>query len=322
MFNKRAVFALVAVCTLGATNLAVARDCSLKQFGSLDMTFRPDRGFSVPIELDGTVHPMVVSLGAYSFLTADAVKSLQLPTYDAKSEGMIIDNADILQKVIVPEVSIAGVTGVKLPMYVLPQSDRPMDGADGLMGTNLLRNFDAEFDFKDGKLNLFSHDHCEGQVVYWSDSAAILPFYNGQVDTVVLTMELDGMTVHADLNLQRATGGMFMDTAKRLFGLTPESPGMTVKTRDKNGVPTLYEYRFKSLSVGGVVVSNFVEDVFPPEPDKGYPCDGRPHNRGGTEKVCGGINDITIGLDVLRKLRLYFAFEEKKLYVTAADAHR
>ena len=32
--------------------------------------------------------------------------------------------------------------------------------------------------------------------------------------------------------------------------------------------------------------------------------------------------DISIGMDILSKLHLYFAFGENKLYVTAADAHK
>jgi hypothetical protein len=41
-----------------------------------------------------------------------------------------------------------------------------------------------------------------------------------------------------------------------------------------------------------------------------------------TYKKCFGSPPLTLGLDVLRHLRLYFATEEHIVYVTAADAGR
>ncbi len=38
----------------------------------------------------------------------------------------------------------------------------------GVIGTDLLGKFDVDLDIAHKKLNLFSPDHCKGQVVYWT----------------------------------------------------------------------------------------------------------------------------------------------------------
>ncbi len=41
----------------------------------------------------------------------------------------------------------------------------------------MMWNYDVDFDFAVGKFNLFSKDHCDGQVVYWTRSpVAVVPF--------------------------------------------------------------------------------------------------------------------------------------------------
>jgi hypothetical protein len=321
MYKKLKVFALSAVFAVCGT-AASARDCSLKQLGSLDMTFQA-HGFSVPVGLNGTDHLMRVSLsGSYSLLKPEAVKQIGLTPIDARSEGMVFNNADVLEKVIIPVARIGSVSGGAILMYVVPKPDEMLDGSDGILGSLLLRNFDVEFDFKSGKMNLFSHDHCDGQVVYWADNAVIEPFHPGPMKQVIFDMTLDGVPVHGVFNTGDAHGMMMMTEAKRLFGLTPSSPGMVVKTRDDKGVPTLYEYHFKTLSLGGISISNLIEEIYPDDTPDSYTCDGRVHNVGGHQFLCYGMNDLSVGLDVMRQLRLYFAFNEGKLYATAADAHK
>ncbi len=49
----------------------------------------------------------------------------------------------------------------------------------GILGSEMLRNVDVDFDFSANKVNLFSPDHCAGNVVYWQTPTvpvAIVPF--------------------------------------------------------------------------------------------------------------------------------------------------
>src|SRR6202044_3825356 len=45
----------------------------------------------------------------------------------------------------------------------------------GVIGYDILKHFDLDFDFGSDQLNLFSPDHCEGKVVYWSPTYTDAP---------------------------------------------------------------------------------------------------------------------------------------------------
>ena len=45
----------------------------------------------------------------------------------------------------------------------------------GDLGTRMFEKVDLELDIAGGKFNLFSSDHCPGNVVYWTKNYAELP---------------------------------------------------------------------------------------------------------------------------------------------------
>ena len=51
-------------------------------------------------------------------------------------------------------------------------------------------------------------------------------------------------------------------------------------------------------------------------------CDGKSHTMNGKIYTCYGGADLYLGLEELKQLHLFFAFKEKKLFITAADAHK
>ena len=62
----------------------------------------------------------------------------------------------------------------------------------GLLAADYMGKYDIELDFAGGKMNYFSPDHCEGQVVYWPSAAiAAVPmrFVNHHL---ILDVMLDG----------------------------------------------------------------------------------------------------------------------------------
>src|SRR6185437_5374455 len=91
-----------------------------------------------------------------------------------------------------------------------------------------------------------------------------------------------------------------MRAAKRLFDLTPDSPGMKVAEDGTDGYGRshkIYRYQFASLDMGGIAFKNpriMVADM-----------------------ADNGI-DMILGMHQLHGLHLYFAYKEKKLYVTSA----
>jgi hypothetical protein len=130
-------------------------------------------------------------------------------------------------------------------------------------------------------------------------------------------MRLDGKSVTATINSAGPTS-MTKSVAQRVFLIDPNSPDLRPLPNRLSSGEATYSYPFKTLEVGGLTVNNPAIEIY--DGGAGPECDGRTHNVN-SEKVfvCYGGADIHVGLSILRKLHLYFAFGEKTLYATAAD---
>ena len=118
---------------------------------------------------------------------------------------------------------------------------------------------------------------------------------------------------------------MKMVLARRLFGLTPDSPDMRPLTESSGEwTVTAYGHVFDTLTFRGVMVKNLRIYLMPnqmvshdrlrfrdvPDPR------GLHLHRGMDLPVA--LPDLIIGMDVLRHLHVYFATKEKRLYITDA----
>jgi len=74
------------------------------------------------------------------------------------------------------------------------------------------------------------------------------------------------------------------------------------------------------VTIGDVTIANPVIDLHPSLNG----CDGlHGYSKKDTDMaMCSTNMGLTVGQNELRKLHLFFAFKEAKLYVTAADAHK
>ena len=109
-------------------------------------------------------------------------------------------------------------------------------------------------------------------------------------------MNLDGQTLWATIDTGAARSSIRDETAQKLFHLEPE-----INTR-----------AFGKLSIADLVIANPLLDVAPGRASVRQP--------GGPINTRFKYPDLVIGMDVLRKLHLYFAFQEKTMYVSPASA--
>ncbi|HVW72332.1 MAG TPA: aspartyl protease family protein [Rhizomicrobium sp.] len=125
---------------------------------------------------------------------------------------------------------------------------------------------------------------------------------------------LDGQEFTANIDTGLDNSTINSKAARDHFGVMPEQrkpEGVAAKSDQpvQTGIEAVtvtglrQEYRFHDLRFGGVTVVNPLFVVKPV--DMGVRKAGDPVTP-----------DITIGMDVLRKLHLYFAFGEKRLYVS------
>jgi tetratricopeptide (TPR) repeat protein len=130
-------------------------------------------------------------------------------------------------------------------------------------------------------------------------------------------VSLDGHQIKAIIDTGATSTALRKDKAEQLFGLSmgsaeaPENGTLNGET----GLKT-YRHRFKSLSFGTVSIENAVLTIIPNAMNRNI--DPRPlvADRAKTERDLVNEPELILGMDILRRLRLYFAFREEKLYVS------
>lgn len=289
---------------------AQAEDCMLMPVGSLPMTIDAQGNITVPVEIDGKDYRMAVDLGdPDTGIRADIAAQLNLhPESFAKHAATVYRGTLVHSQVIVPELKYGLLTGNQVPVLLLPEGTPLPAGTVGVLGSQLLSNSDVELDFAANKLNLFSKQHCPGAAVYWADSAAAVPFTYGEDGRVLFDMQIDGQPVRVALS-GGAESAMRMTAGRRLAGgsLRPASI-------DPEG-DTVYRAPFRTLSMGGIAFNHPAIVVVDDEARLG--C-----NKAAKPPVCFDRADLDLSTAQLKSLHLYFAFNEKTLYATAANAHK
>jgi hypothetical protein len=305
-----------AISALGSQAMA-SDDCHLGQVASLKLTRASDGEYTIPLTVAGAERRFILGLNmpfsAISGRFADAqdLKTSKLPP----DVWPNVDGEQVKQQVKIGEFAIGPVHGSDMHMLRVEKQPGGEDDVVGAAGLDLLENFDVELNLAESKVNLFSRDHCKGNVVYWADSYASVPFEKDRSGHIGFDMELDGKKVGVDFAVVDGPAAMGSGAFDRLFGLKEDSPGVTPAPDEG---PGHFRYPFKSLSIEGVAVSNpaivIHHEAVPSCP---------PHRRADDLDMlqCFGGSDLRLHASVLTKLHLYFAFKEKMLYVTAADAH-
>jgi predicted aspartyl protease len=165
----------------------------------------------------------------------------------------------------------------------------------------MLVNFDIDLDFGSNTLNYFSQDHCDGKVQWQGSDIAAIPF-TIQSGHITIPVMIDGQMMNAIIDTGCANTTVNLDTAGRVFNLTPQSAGMTsLGHMPGNMFANVYKHSFGNLSFAGVSIKSPSVTLMP-------------------DMSHGSLPDVIIGMDVLRHLHLYVAFGQKMIYVSKADS--
>jgi hypothetical protein len=298
-----------------AADEAPAKDCGLKQIASVEMTV--GKFVLIPVTLNGTPAFMQLNIALpYSTLYPGPATELKLTLgkipgqFSGASGVATIDSFGL------------GAATLRQVQLLVPSSDRqPTPGLPAFVGDISLPSMlkaDFELDFAHNKLNFFATDHCPGKVVYWADSWAEIPYSIDKIGIPLFPIELDGKKISAALHLSTLGTTMKTDVSKLLYGFDEHSEGIRTDTTDSG--KTINHYRAMKMTLPGVSVTNTDVMLLP---GLAKSCQLSP--RAGPEhsaiyQNCWGSAPLTLGLNVLKHLRLYFATQEHVLYVTAADA--
>ncbi len=278
------------------------------------MTTNEDRSrFYVPVRINGTPKTLVLDTGGgKTQLTEDVAKELKLAeSIDLESPDMRDLYGHTSYKMAhVETFELGSQRGKDFYIHIDPMpADWAKAGGDavGLLSTDLFQQYDIDLDFAAQRLNYFSQDHCEGMVAYWPERPlAILPFElrDGHIN---LDVTLDGKIFHAvlDTGAPVTTTGV-TDIVKAFHFERGSSDLPVIKEDEKNPEVKIYGHNFERLSFGDITVLHPQVELFPYIRTYQYYFDP------------SRLEQIIIGMNVLRQLHIYIAYREKKLYITPA----
>lgn len=285
---------------------SAAEVCKLMQYATVSLGTDESGGVYIPVTIDGHRENLLIDTGGFvSMLTSSAVDALSLRRWplDNRIELSLYGGTRIREAVQAGSTEFGKMTADKLQFLVMPDQELPPD-LGGTIAPDIMRNYDVELDLAKGTFNLFSPDHCEGKVVYWTHQPySQVPIELDEMAHITLKVKLDGHEFAATIDTGSSRSFLRFQRAQSVFGWDKQTTDLKViqKVQDE---PARYSFPFKLLTFPGISVSNpdivLVSDRF----SKQF---GQP--------------DLIIGMGILRQLHIYIAYHERNLYLTAADAN-
>lgn len=292
------LFCILVAVGLAASS-AVAGECPPEKLASFDLSLTPEGKPIVPIQIgDRTVPLKLDSGGLESMLTDEVVRTLNLPRGTITTQWMSVGNDKIDHYTMAHDVTFGGRHMGSLSFLIMPDGHLE-SGIGGTLGPNLLRQYGVELDFGGGKVNLFSTKACVGSLAYWTQSpASETPISLWRIGPITTKVTVDGKIFTAIVETGSAETLLPLETAQRLGMVTDET-----KLKPVPGSPGYFTYPFGSLSFenGPSLAGPSVILV-----------------RHDTQKF---DEEMTLGMDVLRKFHIYIAYGRQVMVMTPASAH-
>lgn len=286
---------------------------------SLDMTeLAPGDVVTIPITVNGAEkHFLLDTGGTLAQIAPSAADALKLVRQDSNIELYAVDGSVSRKSVRVQDFGLSRLHGGGMSLQVSAQ-DFGGD-FDGLFSPVPFTAYDFEINFAARKLNVLSNDHCDGKVIYWPAQAlAVVPIVIKNLH-VTVPVKLDGKDFVAIIDTGASHSTIRRDAALSAFGLRPDSPGMVADGHlgtDETAVR--YRYPFKTLTFEGVTVGNPKVAILPNIMNRNADQSHKMNSLIERHSDDLALPEVIVGMDVLSKLHLYFAFKEKRLYITEA----
>ena len=280
--------------------------CTLKQIVSLDMSIEDDGEVAIPAAINDQKGLLLIDTGSIesSINQAFAVQ-LKLRLRLGRNVYYLPGGVPIYQVANVDKLQLGPMSASDVWLEVVPWHTLEHD-VFGMLAPDIMQNYDMDFDFAAGKLNIFSQDHCEGEVVYWTKQPySKVPMSLDSGGHIIIPALLDGKEVKAMVDTGTGRSTITMDMATDLYGITEKSPD--IKANGSVAVnravdAQMYHYPFKTLTFEGVTVQTPVIDIL------------------GGERFQGKEAEMILGIQTLRQMHMYIAYGEHMIYLTPAEA--
>ena len=278
----------------------------------------------IPVTIDGVDKFMILDTGApASSLTHAVAEQLHLSVHPILSGHALADGyGDLsLDGTEVPEFKFGQeeMRDFLLRMWPDPNLDKVDLRLAGVFSIKELSPYDVDVDFPNAVLRLFSPDHCEGEILYWKADTIAVGDVELRSNHIHIPATLDGQKFDAIIDSGAPNSSLSADAARRFFGLTSASPGMEKwSSLTKYPQYPVYKHKFGSLAFNGVTVSDPVVAIWPDIVNRNVDKSMQStRNRAFFPRVDVTVPQLIIGMDILRRLHVYFAFREHRMYVSS-----
>jgi tetratricopeptide (TPR) repeat protein/predicted aspartyl protease len=225
----RLLIASLALAALTMSRPTLAAKCEIGKHADMAITmngFRP----IVLLQINGKDAHFLLDSGAYYSMMSPAVAAqFRLRTTNTPFGMRVtgVGGSSMTEATVVKELKFAegAVANVE---FLVGGSEV---GADGLLGQNLLKSFDVEYDFGHGAVRLFTTDHCDDtRMSYWLSvdqipSVMALDLANEDNPRTLGSAYVNGHKISVQFDSGAMYSVMTAEAAARV-GVTPASPGV------------------------------------------------------------------------------------------------
>jgi tetratricopeptide (TPR) repeat protein/predicted aspartyl protease len=294
----RIFFLAVSYCVASPPTLA---DCKIGKIAELPVTMIGTKPL-VSAKINGNEVTFVADTGAFfSTISAATASQFSLPKKSAHGLKLVgIGGSADASIAMVKDFGLAGNALHDIPFLVAGSAVSTM-GSVGVLGENLFRVGDAEFDLANGIIRLLQADGCKNTVLaYWAGAGkpySVMDIAAGDVSTHTRgTAYINGESIQAMFDTGAGASMLSLDAAAKA-GVRPDSPGVIFAGYMHGfgrGSVKSYIATFPSFKIGDEEIKNArlrIADI-------------------------GTMTEMLIGPDFFLSHHIYVASSQRKLYFT------
>jgi predicted aspartyl protease len=250
----------VALLLLAAAPAAFAQSCNLVLNGELSMPpTRVGQPLLVHASIRGQPIPMALDTSS-SVTTIDraTAEKFGLEMQTATKQGQGIGGKLRMLRVTVPDFMLGSQKISEMNVHVIEGLEADTRKiAVGLVGADVLGDYDLEFDVAHSRVALFAPAPC-AKAAPWDPDAITVELFRSGGDRIRFEVKVDGKAIVAELD-SGATRTLLTEKGARKLGVTKETPGVEpgggIYGADGKKLISV-TYRFQSFELGDEMIRN------------------------------------------------------------------
>jgi tetratricopeptide (TPR) repeat protein len=227
---RRALGWVAVVAAASLSTAGAATRCNLTMSPPVPISMDNLRPV-ITADIDGVEARFMIDTGSFwNFLWPAAAAEFKLPLRDAPPGSYLygIGGSFVPRIATAKSFSVAGISGHGAEFLV--DNNDLGSGIDGILGQDLFRLTDVDFDFANGALRFVRPEHCGNDILaYWATTQPIeevrVDWTSRQQTRLIAKAAVNGRDIHVLFDTGAWRSILSLDAAKRA-GITPESPGV------------------------------------------------------------------------------------------------